>query len=123
MRIISPWKKDKKPVKHYNLGCIIVSIRNQRYLEPWNIPELPEIVHYPGNDRGDGFNRIDLGRTIERLRKADSSPERSEESEKDGIIRALEQVDWNKAKAARILGISRATIYNKTSAYGIEKLD
>ena len=41
--------------------------------------------------------------------------------EKAAIIQALQQVDGNKAKAARLLGISRATIYNKIKTYGIEK--
>ena len=33
--------------------------------------------------------------------------------ERDGILGALEKTDWNKAKAARILGMSRQTIYRK----------
>jgi two-component system response regulator HydG len=42
-----------------------------------------------------------------------------EGDEKEAIIQALQQVDGNKAKAARLLGISRATIYNKIKVYGI----
>jgi two-component system response regulator HydG len=41
--------------------------------------------------------------------------------EKAAIIQALQQADGNKAKAARLLGVSRATIYNKIKAYRIEK--
>ncbi len=43
-----------------------------------------------------------------------------EKPEKEAIVQALDQVKWNKAKAARVLGISRATIYNKIKEYGIE---
>ncbi|MBW2590556.1 MAG: hypothetical protein JRD71_07540, partial [Deltaproteobacteria bacterium] len=30
--------------------------------------------------------------------------------------------DWNKAKAARMLGISRQTIYRKINEFGLAKL-
>lgn len=39
---------------------------------------------------------------------------------KEAIIQTLAQVKWNKAKAAKRLGISRATLYNKIKAFGIE---
>ena len=32
----------------------------------------------------------------------------------------LEKTDWNKAKTARRLGVSRATLYTKLLKYGIE---
>ncbi len=37
------------------------------------------------------------------------------------IIQALERTDWNKAKAAQLLGISRRTIYRKIKEYNIIK--
>ena len=43
---------------------------------------------------------------------------REDENEADTIRQALEKCGWNKAKAARLLGISRRTIYRK-----IEELD
>ncbi len=36
------------------------------------------------------------------------------------IIDVLKKVRWNKAKAARLLGISRQTLYNKITEYGIK---
>ncbi len=39
--------------------------------------------------------------------------------ERGEIVRALEKTAWNKAKAARILGMSRRTIYRKIGQYGI----
>jgi PAS domain S-box-containing protein len=39
----------------------------------------------------------------------------------EGIIDALEKTDWNKAKAARLLGIDRVTLYRKIKKYGISE--
>jgi transcriptional regulator with PAS, ATPase and Fis domain len=41
--------------------------------------------------------------------------------EKEEIINALKNTGWNKAKAARLLGIGRRTIYRKIDDYQIEK--
>jgi len=38
------------------------------------------------------------------------------------IQQALDKTDWNKAKAARMLGISRQTIYRKINEFGLAKL-
>jgi len=38
------------------------------------------------------------------------------------ILQALDKTDWNKAKAARMLGISRQTIYRKINEFGLAKL-
>ncbi|GAF03520.1 sigma-54-dependent transcriptional regulator [Saccharicrinis fermentans] len=43
-----------------------------------------------------------------------------EKSEKEMIIETLEQTRYNKAKAARILGIDRKTLYNKIHKYRID---
>ena len=40
-------------------------------------------------------------------------------NEPDKILDALNRTDWNKAKAARLLGINRKTIYRKMEKYGI----
>jgi len=37
------------------------------------------------------------------------------------LIRALAQCEWNKARAARSLGISRRTIYRKIAEFGIDE--
>ncbi len=45
---------------------------------------------------------------------------RYSDAEKDLIERALEMAQWNKAKAARILGISRKKLYARISKYEME---
>ena len=35
------------------------------------------------------------------------------------IRRVLQEVDGNRSKAARVLGVNRTTLYNKLRAYGI----
>lgn len=41
------------------------------------------------------------------------------DTEKDAILGTLQKTDWNKAKTARLLGMSRATLYSKLLKYGI----
>jgi two-component system response regulator HydG len=43
-----------------------------------------------------------------------------EEQEKSLIVKTLEQVRYNKSKAALLLNIDRKTLYNKITRYGIE---
>jgi two-component system response regulator HydG len=38
------------------------------------------------------------------------------------ILKVLDKVDWNKAKAARFLGIDRSTLYRKIRKYGLSNL-
>src|SRR5712671_2508591 len=42
------------------------------------------------------------------------------ESERAHIVRVLEATDWNKKEAARVLGISRGTLYRKILEYQLE---
>jgi len=48
-----------------------------------------------------------------------TSKQAAKEAERDLIIKTLLSCHWNKAKAARRLGIDYKTLYNKIKAYGI----
>jgi len=53
---------------------------------------------------------------IKKSIRQDRSAERQE-----NILTVLDKTDWNKAKAARILGIDRSTLYRKLRKYGLSK--
>ncbi len=44
----------------------------------------------------------------------------AEQNEKEIILKTLEQVGYNKSKAARLMNIDRKTLYNKLRLYGFE---
>ncbi|MFV9690133.1 MAG: sigma-54 dependent transcriptional regulator [Desulfobacteria bacterium] len=48
-----------------------------------------------------------------------SLSEDEKEDATQALLQALEKTDWNKAKAARLLGISRQTLYRKIELYNI----
>lgn len=54
-------------------------------------------------------------------RKTDSTNEEitGQGSEKESIMAMLAKTGWNKAKTARLLGMSRSTFYTKLFKYGI----
>lgn len=43
-----------------------------------------------------------------------------EENEKELILKTLNKTNWNKSKAAKLLNISRKTLYNKLNKYNID---
>lgn len=91
--------------------------------------------HWPGNIRemehsmehafilchGSLITMEDIPAEIAALEKERAAPIKSGEGdERQEIIEALEKSGWNKAKAARMLGIGRATMYRKMERHNID---
>ncbi|MDQ0286432.1 PAS domain S-box-containing protein [Desulfofundulus luciae] len=100
------------------------------YSWPGNVRELINAVEYAVNlEEGDLIDTGSLPRSVQEggHRMAEIPGRESrwvtlEQMEKEAIISALEHFGWNeqgKTKAARALGISRATIYRKIAKYNL----
>lgn len=92
------------------------------YSWPGNIRELKSTIHYGcALCRGEVILQEHL--PPEFLASTVGAAEKvigSTGSERESILAALEKTDWNKAKSARLLGISRATLYSKILKYQLE---
>ncbi|HTH24215.1 MAG TPA: sigma-54 dependent transcriptional regulator [Vicinamibacterales bacterium] len=100
--------------------------------------ELLASYHWPGNIREleSTVSRAALSAPGRSIRAADIEflhghamprPEESStrlpslrDAERAHIIRVLEATDWNKLEAAKVLDISRGTLYRKIEEYGLE---
>jgi transcriptional regulator of acetoin/glycerol metabolism len=49
------------------------------------------------------------------------SPEEIKDTDPHAILEALDKTAWNKARAARLLGIDRVTLYRKIKRYNLTK--
>ena len=94
-----------------------------RYSWPGNLRELKNTVKRatllaPGRI----IRKNDLGNAVLEATTGlpgDIMPLRDKKDEKERILQALEAAGGNKAKAARLLGIDRKTLYNKIKLYDI----
>lgn len=63
---------------------------------------------------------ISLERKIDK--KSNTTPPQTlKEVEKNAIVDALSFTEWNMSKAAKVLGVSRMTLYRKIDSYGIQE--
>jgi transcriptional regulator with PAS, ATPase and Fis domain len=99
--------------------------RLQTYPWPGNIRELESTVSRAALSAP---GRIIRDTDIEFLHAHVMSPAQGTESrrlqtmaenERDHVVRVLESVDWNKKEAARVLDISRGTLYRKIVEYNL----
>lgn len=94
--------------------------RFSHYRWPGNIRELKNTINYAATMATSGDIRMeDLPAAFIDMQKEKSEYNIMEETEKMLIIKMLKQSDYNKRKAARLLEISRKTLYNKLKKYGI----
>lgn len=91
-----------------------------RYDWPGNLRELNNVVKRAVLlTRGKQITTAELSQAMGQIRTDTIAPLHDDDSERSRIIAALQQTNGNKAKAARLLGIDRKTIYNKIEKLGI----
>ena len=67
------------------------------------------------------FEKATLLKTKIDKRSGSSPPKTLKEIEKNAIVDALSFTEWNMSKAAKVLGVSRMTLYRKIDSYGIQE--
>lgn len=89
---------------------------------PGNLRELNNVVKRAVLlTRGNLITATELSLAIGPIQQSSSITSlHDEDDERSRIIAALKQTNGNKAKAARLLGIDRKTIYNKIEKLGIK---
>jgi transcriptional regulator of acetoin/glycerol metabolism len=85
---------------------------------PGNVPQLRQVLKYVAQRRRAGaIQPADLPAEYRAVARRPLN--RLESMERDAIVHSLEDTAGNKIKAARLLGMSRATLYRKIHEYGI----
>lgn len=87
---------------------------------PGNLRELNNVVKRAVLlTRGNKITTTELTQAMGQIRTDNLLQLHDEDTERQRIITALQQTNGNKAKAARLLGVDRKTIYNKIEKLGI----
>jgi DNA-binding NtrC family response regulator len=90
------------------------------YAWPGNVRELRSAIEFAVmRTRGAWVERRDLPPELQGSTVASSVPLQLDTDERTRIRAALAQADGNRSRAARLLGISRATLYRRLSELGI----
>ncbi len=89
------------------------------YRWPGNVRELENAIQYAMvKCNGDSIMPDDLPPEIRECRLACPRPGPADKTDMESIQKALEKAGGNKAKAARLLGVGRATLYRKLKENG-----
>ena len=90
-----------------NVLCAAVALCEENVIQLENLP--PEIAQLPSGDAAQS-NRLSEDRR-------ESDPERSE---KESLLRLLNEQRWHIGNTAKCLGLSRNTLYRKLRKLGIQ---
>lgn len=114
--------KTRKPISTMNrkaLGLLA------DYDWPGNVRELINVIEYAfvlcqGNEiKPDHLPATLIGRPQSLSQKQRNTRPRSSKEEKETLLKALKRTGGNKSEAARILGISRVTLWKRLKAHDI----
>jgi DNA-binding NtrC family response regulator len=91
---------------------------------PGNVRELENVVERSVVlAKGDIITPVDLPQDLrvdERQVSSSQTPANLDRIEREHVKSILEQCSWNKFKAAKMMGISRSTLYSKIRKHGLE---
>jgi Nif-specific regulatory protein len=105
------------------------SRKMETYAWPGNVRELRNVVERAValgqgpmlDDKDIWLSSLELTPGGERAGPAEYEAVSLEEVEKRHIVQTLEHTEWNKSRAAEILGIERSTLDRKIKAYGLRR--
>lgn len=94
-----------------------------RHSWPGNVRQLAHVLEYSFvRCRGKYISPEDLPAGISEDVDKEAPPEAEiQPRDAEAILQALEKTAWNKAKAARLLGVSRQTLYRKMKEAGLKQ--
>ncbi len=98
-----PWPGNVRELKNALEGGVVLCREGTLRPADLHLPRVPETKSKAGAPPASGTEAFSLG-----------------ESERNAIIRALQQAGWVQKDAAELLGISRRAIHSKIKKYGIE---
>jgi len=94
-----------------------------KYHWPGNLRELQNVIKRAVLlSTGDFVEKENLPKEVYKTKELDLSDEKFSRAdyEKEQIVRALKQSNFNKSKAAKLLQITRKTLYNKINHYNLD---
>lgn len=112
------YSRDVRAISREALECL------RNYEWPGNVRELQDVIKAAVMGKKEFIFSWDLPDAIRYAKKVQRAVRRTEktlkEMEKERIIEVLEETRGNVGEAIRVLGISRATLYNKVREYGLQ---
>jgi transcriptional regulator with GAF, ATPase, and Fis domain len=119
-----PWPGNVRQLENTLLNAWVMSDQGQLELEDFETTGLhgtSEVAHAVETSRSQVSEVREIGEVDE---KASRGVERSlsahQATEKDRILAALAGANWNRVKAAEMVGIPRRTFYRRLKKYGIQ---